>query len=301
MYRFERLLVVLDLSDRDEALLRYAGMLTRLTGAREVHFLHAQERMEIPEEIVKKYLEFKVSEPSARKEQMEEAVRRYFNGADSVRTFFETREGVPSDELLAYIMEQEVDLVVIGKEVGDQQSLKLTERLARKAPCSVLCVPPQEAPMPSRLLVAVDFSDYSRDALDTAVALAKAIRLGEILCLHVFQVPLRYTKTGHLYGEYEAITHRNVEEMSAEFIKQIDLQGISVETSIMQGDFPSETIRDFIEKEGVDLLIVGARGRSAGAAILLGSVTEHLIRITDCPLLAVKRKGEGLGFLKALF
>ena len=301
MYPFERLLVGADLSDRDEALLRYAGMLSHLSGTQEAHFLYTQEPIEIPEEIVKKYLNFKRSEPSARKEQLERAVHQYFDGGDSVKLFFETLEGVTSDLFLGYIMDHEVDLAVVGKETGNMQSIKLSERLARKAPCSVLCVPPQSSPKLSRLLVAVDFSDHSRDAMETAVALAKAGGIGEILCLHVYQVPLRYTKTGHLYEEYEAITRLNVEETFAEFIRKIDLQGVSIETSIVQGDFPSELIRDFTEREEVDMLIVGARGRSAGAAILLGSVSEHLIRITGCPILAVKRKGEGLGFLKALF
>ncbi|MBT8371187.1 MAG: universal stress protein [Deltaproteobacteria bacterium] len=50
------------------------------------------------------------------------------------------------------------------------------------------------------------------------------------------------------------------------------------------------------------LLVVGARGRSGDiSAILLGSITEGLIRNLNRPLLAVKNKGEGLNILDALW
>lgn len=300
MYRFKNLLVGPGLSGGDKTLMRYAGMLSRITDAEDVHFLHAFESLEIPEDIIRKYLEFQVLEPSTRNERLEEAVHRHYDGGGSIRMRFESREGVPSDEFLSYIMEHEVDLAIVGKAAGDKHELKLAERLARKAPCSVMCVPPESKPAISRILVGVDFSDHSRDAMDAAVALAKAAGTGEILCLNVYQVPLRFTKTGRLFEEYGAIARQNAEAASEEFLKKIDLQGVSVDALIKLGDFPSEVIQDTVNKEEVDLLIVGARGRSAGAAVLLGSATEQLIRMTDCPLLAVKRKGEGLGLLKAL-
>ena len=55
-----------------------------------------------------------------------------------------------------------------------------------------------------------------------------------------------------------------------------------------------------MNKEQIDLLIMATLGRSASAAILMGSVTEKLIWITNVPLVAVKKKGAGLSFLEAL-
>ena len=48
------------------------------------------------------------------------------------------------------------------------------------------------------------------------------------------------------------------------------------------------------------LVVIGARGRSAAAGVLLGSVAEHLIHTTTLPLLAVKKKGTGRSILDAL-
>jgi nucleotide-binding universal stress UspA family protein len=57
---------------------------------------------------------------------------------------------------------------------------------------------------------------------------------------------------------------------------------------------------DISEEQQVDLMAVGARGRTA-AALLLGSITERLIRSTEIPLIAVKKKGTGLSLLAALY
>jgi hypothetical protein len=48
------------------------------------------------------------------------------------------------------------------------------------------------------------------------------------------------------------------------------------------------------------LIVIGAKGRSLAALVLLGSVTEKLIETTHVPILAVKKKGSGMGFLEAL-
>jgi len=48
-------------------------------------------------------------------------------------------------------------------------------------------------------------------------------------------------------------------------------------------------------------VVVGARGRTAAVALVLGSVTERLIASTEIPLIAVKKKGTGLSLLDVLF
>ncbi len=47
-------------------------------------------------------------------------------------------------------------------------------------------------------------------------------------------------------------------------------------------------------------VVIGARGRTGAAGVLLGTVTEQLIRQSPAPVLAVKKKGECIGLLRAL-
>ena len=64
----------------------------------------------------------------------------------------------------------------------------------------------------------------------------------------------------------------------------------------------TDNIMDFAHSIKTDLLIVGSRGRSRSAAVLLGSVAEKLVNSNhDIPMLVMKEKGENMGFLEALF
>jgi len=48
------------------------------------------------------------------------------------------------------------------------------------------------------------------------------------------------------------------------------------------------------------LIVIGAKGRSLAALVLLGSVNEKLIETTHVSILAAKKKGAGMGFLESL-
>jgi len=70
----------------------------------------------------------------------------------------------------------------------------------------------------------------------------------------------------------------------------VDLKGLTVTPIFKLEKDDARGIEEVIEEEDFTLLVIGARGRKAGAGVLLGSVTEHLINTTTIPLLAVKRK-----------
>jgi len=60
-------------------------------------------------------------------------------------------------------------------------------------------------------------------------------------------------------------------------------------------------IYDSALKEHADGMIIGARGKTAPAAFLLGSISERLIQLdTKIPLLVVRPKGENAGIMEAL-
>ena len=68
---------------------------------------------------------------------------------------------------------------------------------------------------------------------------------------------------------------------------------------VLEDDIPY-AIREAVDEQEADLLVLGSRGRTNSAAVLLGSVTEKMIRTTDVPIVAVKKKGANLSFLDAL-
>ncbi|OGL41961.1 MAG: hypothetical protein A2161_00450 [Candidatus Schekmanbacteria bacterium RBG_13_48_7] len=92
----------------------------------------------------------------------------------------------------------------------------------------------------------------------------------------------------------------NAVEQYQSFIGEIDTKDLTIESDIVVADEVDEAILDKVHSCKGDLIIVGARGRSATASLLLGSLTEKLIRKSHIPILAVKKKGAGMGFVDAL-
>ena len=136
-----------------------------------------------------------------------------------------------------------------------------------------------------RLLLATDFSDCARRAEDYASALAASWR-AELTVMTVveFQPGLdREYAVNQLY-----LTDRMYEATAglAEFKDKLHRRGIGVATRVGTG-LPSEEVIAAANAEDADLVIVGTRGKSGLAHVLLGSTAERVIRMAPCPVLAV--------------
>ncbi len=93
---------------------------------------------------------------------------------------------------------------------------------------------------------------------------------------------------------------QNAAEELGESLRPMDLGGIAVQPLFILSDHPAKAITAAVKKNHSNLIVAGTRGKSGGAFLLLGSVTEPLIETTNVPLLAVKKKGSNLGFIDAL-
>jgi nucleotide-binding universal stress UspA family protein len=300
MYRFRRIAVVLELDEMDQELIRYAGLIARLAKTEKAYFLHVASSLEIPEIIRQSYPELSKPVDESAKRQCQLEVRQYFDGHSDTEFSCEIVEGEELDQILRLIPRKDIDLILVRRKGEEKSSLMLAEKLARKAPCSILILPEGTDANLFRILVAVDFTEDSRNALEVAIAFASAARLSAIHCLHVYDVPAGYYKTGKSFEQFSDIMEKNAAREYREFVEKFDLKGVSIKPQFVLDKKTSKAIARSIDKGGFDLLIVGSRGRSSGAAILLGALTERLIASTDIPLLAVKKKGECLSFLDAV-
>lgn len=138
------------------------------------------------------------------------------------------------------------------------------------------------------ILCPIDFSDYSRRALQYAVAIARGYE-STLIVLHVSaagpgsQVSDSSISRTRTPGDRDRITA----EMSR-FVQGANTPGIPVEMIVRKG-----TAADEILKQGVraDLLVMGTHGRSGFDRLIVGSITEKVLRKADCPVLAVPRGG----------
>jgi len=299
MYRFKKILVGLGKNEHDPVILRYAGWLSRLAKTQKMILFHAVEKPDfscVPAE----YTEcFDQPEPFSR-EKMEDLARRSLDGHPEMAKEYQVIEGDPFVTILHKVREEDIDLVIVGRKTGRESNRNLPLKLARKAPCSVWVIPEGAKGSVRNLLTPIDFSENSKDALEVALSMASAGNLDTISALHVFKVPIGYHKSGKSYEEFAKIMRKNARDEFKEFKKGIDLKGVKMIPLFALNDNPAKAIQGVAKRKKADLIVIGAKGRTFAAFVLLGSVTERLIDTTHLPILAVKKKAAGMGLLEAL-
>jgi len=117
----------------------------------------------------------------------------------------------------------------------------------------------------------------------------------QLLALHVY-----FNEAVVTYEGYDSVLRGQEEETWRKFIAPIDCQEVEVTPLFEESSHVAAAIRRVVEREGVDLVVMGTRGRSRSASILLGSVTEEMIIDAKVPLLAVKHFGARMSVLEAL-
>lgn len=302
MYRYKNIMVSLGLDEHDEKLIRYAGFISRMAKSHEVSFVYVSDSFDIPDEIKRIYPEIVSPKGTAAENRMKDLVGQYFEGDDHTRIRFRALEGPQLGTLISCTREYDIDLLIVGHQADEPAANNsLSEKLARKAFCSVLIIPENARVNLDKILVAVDFSDQSRSALEVGCAFARAAGLDDIHILNTYRIPKGYYKTGKSLEEFDGIMLENAKSKLRALLPRADLQSVGIKPYFKRTRNVVDGIRNFSDKLDADLIIVGSRGRSGDiAAILLGSITEGLIRDLRRPLLAVKEKGEGLNILEAL-
>jgi len=166
-----------------------------------------------------------------------------------------------------------------------------------KSPCSVWMAPRLPADeCVSKILVPVDFSKASADALRTAALLAASRGLADITALHVYFDPAITTYDGRAEALAVREARRFDRFLSASPRLDVEVRTVSVESSNIPG-----TILRVAGEQAFDLIVMATRGRSAAAAMLLESVTGRVFAGSATAVLAVKNYGAYLGFFEALF
>ena len=139
-----------------------------------------------------------------------------------------------------------------------------------------------------RLLVGIDGSPEGDAAAGKAAELAKAF---EAKLLIVYVVPSHLPRSAQSY----AAEARNSDMIEQDYVPALLFQaelncrkaGVVAEATSQVGPV-AETLADMAEFEGIDLVVVGHRGRGSVRRTLLGSVADRLIQICPRPVLVVR-------------
>lgn len=140
------------------------------------------------------------------------------------------------------------------------------------------------------ILVATDGSEAASAALDEAISLA-AETGGRIAVITVWRAlqgdfGLAYPSTAMLNELLDAErTHAEATLEAA--VSRAEAAGVAVTTRLATGD-PPERICAYADEIDARLIAIGRRGYGAVAALLLGSISNAVIRRAACPVLVVR-------------
>lgn len=148
-------------------------------------------------------------------------------------------------------------------------------------------------PQYTDVLVATDGSDCASDAATHAIDLAATYDA----TVHVLYVVETRTGYDNAIVDREAVDARLREEGERATTAIADAageRGVTVHTAIEEG-IPPEEILAYVADHDVDLVVMGAQGRSAFRTALLGSTTEAVLYATEIPVLVVGRPAADCG------
>lgn len=196
-------------------------------------------------------------------------------------------------EILALGEKVDADLIVVGahREDSFMDLFRGTtvERVIRAANVPVLFVRERISKPYQRIMVGVDFSVYSKRAVEFARLL---VPQGVFHLVHAYDVPFR----GFLYGrdgQNEARKRdqigfeKTVERKMTAFLADLEVRAPKFERVLQEGS-PQEVLHYQIGRVKPDLLVIGTHGLTGVAHAFLGSVAEDMLRNPLCDVLAVK-------------
>ena len=152
-------------------------------------------------------------------------------------------------------------------------------------------------PKIKKVLVPIDFSDYSKNSLRYAVNFAKQFN-AEIYLIYVLE-PVIYPPDfsmgqiaiPSINAEWDERAREELENLAKTEIPE----GVNVKTILKNGK-PFLEIIDTASEENIDLIIIATHGHSGVEHILFGSTAEKVVRKAPCPVLTLREPVKGFMF-----
>ena len=291
---FEKIMIALDLSPLDENLVKYSGAIAQNFGVKTALFVHVVPYLIRPKLLHEGLLALIGKEPNILdrvEHRLAQEIQPGFKTVRDVGVQCVAREGHPQEELLQLVEEYDPDILILGKKQVSGGSGVIARRVARKAKSAIWFVPEVATLELRSILVAVDFSPHSLQALRTALDIKAAVEDVTINVLHAVDVPV----SGHEMKQHQpTIIDALKKSATTEFMHFTDTNGINradmrLELPINYTVDVTHHLKEAVVRNKSDLIIIGAKGHSRLENFLFGSVTEKLVTYEySTPILVVR-------------
>ncbi|MEG0003920.1 MAG: universal stress protein [Comamonas sp.] len=138
-----------------------------------------------------------------------------------------------------------------------------------------------------RIMIAVDGSEPSLDAVRHGVKLVRQGLHASLVLAHVQQEATFFelaTQDPDLIARASVAAGRHLMEAA---VALVEAAGVSYETEVGLGE-PAPTLVDMAERNGCDMIIIGALGQGGVRRALIGSVSREIARLSNVPVTIVK-------------
>jgi nucleotide-binding universal stress UspA family protein len=205
--------------------------------------------------------------------------------------------------ILDYVRANDIDLVVMGthgrRGLGHLFLGSVAEEVVRFSPCPVLTIKekkePSEAGPWQKILVPIDFSKHSEQAVRYAKELA--VMFGaELQILHIVEEllhPAFYASGRSSIFEFMPEIEASSVKETNRILKEAGGPEVKFELHLQEGRASRDIVR-FAERHGSDLIVIATHGLTGIEHLLLGGVTEKVVRFSSVPVFTVKAFGKSL-------
>jgi len=140
------------------------------------------------------------------------------------------------------------------------------------------------------ILCPIDFSEFSERAYHHALSLAEHYQ-AKLVAQHVIELwrhpSASFAVSWELYEEFCQALRETGEEQLQQFAKNHTHGEIQPELMVHEGTTP-DSILSFAQTQKADLIVMGTHGRRGFDHLMLGSVTDRVMRKATCPVLVVR-------------
>lgn len=282
MKLLDKILVALDFTESSQNVLQSAIELAKIFESTiiPIHIL--------PDDVVNKKVKLMLNEMALTKlKGIEDLIRA--EGLEVGKPLLIV--GNPHQAIVRAAVDINANVILIGSgetHKGDIYRLGITaERIIQKSQKPVFLIKEDVLLNVHHILCPVDFSDSSRRALKNAIIMARRFK-SELTILAVCELNGINWFTSEEYKEKENnlryVLHQ--EEFDT-FLKEFNLTGVNWKKENPKGN-PAEEILSATSRKMIDLLIMGTTGRTGVNRVLMGSVTEKVVREVPCSFLTLK-------------
>lgn len=152
-----------------------------------------------------------------------------------------------------------------------------------------------------KVLVPIDFSDYSKSALKYAVNFAKSFN-AEIILVYVVE-PVIYPPDFSMGQIAMPSINAEWDDRAKDELQKLaksDITGAENVKTIIKTGKPFVEIIETAKEENVDLIIIATHGHSGVEHILFGSTAEKVVRKAPCPVLTLREPLKGFNYKEGM-